>query len=105
MPPVMSGTPERTQPSFIQTAACIFGRSIAPMTTSRSCTTSATSSAELRRSSTASSFHPRVERSDAGFRELDLAAADVGLRVEDLPVQVGELDAVEVDDAQVADAH
>src|SRR2546423_7584695 len=50
-------------------------------------------------------LHPRVECPDAGLCELDLAAADVGLRVEDLPVEVRELDAVEVDDAQVADAH
>ena len=37
--------------------------------------------------------------------ELDLAAAHVGLGVEDLPVQVRELDPIEVDDPQVADAH
>src|SRR5262249_13861802 len=46
----------------------------------------------------------RIERVQPIFRGLQLGAADVGRTVQDLALQVAEVDDVEVDDAERADA-
>jgi hypothetical protein len=48
--------------------------------------------------------HFRVERRQPAGRRLDLAPPDVARAVQDLPLQVAEVDDVEIDEAQRADA-
>ena len=48
--------------------------------------------------------HLRVQRCQPAGRRFDLAPSDVGRAVENLPLQVAEVDDVEVDEAERADA-
>ena len=49
-------------------------------------------------------LHVRIDLSDPLFRGVELQAADVCSRVNDLPLQVREVDHVEINDAQAANS-